>query len=370
MEAVRFNVKLGGSPLLPAAEAGENLSTWFSGNLYDDGAPTIEHTEDNHVLATKLLESLESPEQSEDFADFGWMEAPMDLELFEQSLTPLLDDSLLVNPSTPEAYSHNQVSQSNVKPDEHLYDTLELMLKQLQDEQVGSGSSSPELFPSLSAALVANPSHQLDSVGSVSIADPPADAAADVAADVASDLLDALIQGKMEESASLSELADIAFEWMEMSIPPETPSTPSSLEDSVQSPACSGSPSTTDTESSQYSGEWEEAPKKPARSSRYSRSSKPSEPPAAGLKASGRGRGRRTRIPPEDRLLRKKEQNKTAATRYREKKKMELGVVHEQEMELEKQNRKLQQEHDSLVQELHFMKKLMRDVFRKTSSSR
>lgn len=53
-----------------------------------------------------------------------------------------------------------------------------------------------------------------------------------------------------------------------------------------------------------------------------------------------------------------------------EKKKMELGVVHEQEMELEKQNRKLQQEHDSLVQELHFMKKLMRDVFRKTSSSR
>jgi len=44
-----------------------------------------------------------------DFADFGWMEAPMDLELFEQSLTPLLDDSLLVNPSTPEAYSHNQV---------------------------------------------------------------------------------------------------------------------------------------------------------------------------------------------------------------------------------------------------------------------
>lgn len=121
----------------------------------------------------------------------------------------------------------------------------------------------------------------------------------------------------MEESASLSELADIAFEWMEMSIPPETPSTPSSLEDSVQSPACSGSPSTTDTESSQYSGEWEEAPKKPARYSRYSRSSKPSEPPAAGLKASGRGRGRRTRIPPEDRLLRKKEQNKTAATRYR-----------------------------------------------------
>jgi len=97
---------------------------------------------------------------------------------------------------------NEQVSQSNVKPDEHLYDTLELMLKQLQDEQVGSGSSSPELFPSLSAALVANPSHQLDSVGSVSIADPPADAAADVAADVASDLLDALIQGSHISSSN------------------------------------------------------------------------------------------------------------------------------------------------------------------------
>lgn len=46
-----------------------------------------------------------------------------------------------------------------------------------------------------------------------------------------------------------------------------------------------------------------------------------------------------------------------------------MGIVYEQEMELEKQNRKLQKEHDSLVQELRFMKKLIRDVFHKQSSS-
>jgi len=49
---------------------------------------------------------------------------------------------------------------------------------------------------------------------------------------------------------------------------------------------------------------------------------------------------------------------------------MELGVAHEQQMELENQNRKLKRQHDSLVQELRFMKKLARDVFRKSSISK
>merc|ERR1712071_527258 len=100
-------------------------------------------------------------------------------------------------------------------------------------------------------------------------------------------------------------------------------------------------------------------PKKAPRLSPSSRSSKTTSVAAAAPKAT-RGRGRKARIRPEERLLRKKEQNKTAATRYREKKKMELGVAHEQQMELENQNRKLKRQHDSLVQELRFMKKLAR----------
>ena len=119
----------------------------------------------------------------------------------------------------------------------------------------------------------------------------------------------------MEENATLVELADIAFEWMETAIPAEAPSAPSSPEELPQSPTCSGSFTTTDTESSQ-SSEWEEAPKKAPRLSPSSRSSKTTSVAAAAPKAT-RGRGRKARIRPEERLLRKKEQNKTAATRYR-----------------------------------------------------
>ena len=42
--------------------------------------------------------------------EFGWMEAPMDLELFEQALSPLFDDSFLVEPSIPETLPYNQVT--------------------------------------------------------------------------------------------------------------------------------------------------------------------------------------------------------------------------------------------------------------------
>jgi len=346
MEAVQFNAKLGEAPWLHSAEVGEDLGTWFSGNLYDDGAATIEQAGNHHVLGSKLSEPTEGSNQNEDLTDFGWMEAPMDLELFEQSLTPLFDDSFLAAASTPETFSNNQVSESNVKPDEQLYDTLELMLKQLQNEEIEVDSPSSELYPSLSGVV--------DDT--------------DAVYDVASDLLDALMQGKMEENATLVELADIAFEWMETAIPAEAPSAPSSPEELPQSPTCSGSFTTTDTESSQ-SSEWEEAPKKAPRLSPSSRSSKTTSVAAAAPKATS-GRGRKARIRPEERLLRKKEQNKTAATRYREKKKMELGVAHEQQMELENQNRKLKRQHDSLVQELRFMKKLARDVFRKSSISK
>ena len=60
-----------------------------------------------------------------------------------------------------------------MKPDEQLYDTLELMLKQLQNEEIEVDSPSSELYPSLSGVV--------DDT--------------DAVYDVASDLLDALMQG-------------------------------------------------------------------------------------------------------------------------------------------------------------------------------
>lgn len=71
---------------------------------------------------------------------------------------------------------------------------------------------------------------------------------------------------------------------------------------------------------------------------------------------------RKKTLKADDRRLRKKEQNKTAATRYRIKKKAELDILLEEEANLEERNRCLQKHHDELANEVRYLKKLMREV--------
>lgn len=71
---------------------------------------------------------------------------------------------------------------------------------------------------------------------------------------------------------------------------------------------------------------------------------------------------RKKSLKPEDRRLRKKEQNKTAATRYRIKKKAELEILLEEEAALDERNRQLQAQHDELASEVRYLKKLIREV--------
>jgi cyclic AMP-dependent transcription factor ATF-4 len=79
---------------------------------------------------------------------------------------------------------------------------------------------------------------------------------------------------------------------------------------------------------------------------------------------------RKKSLKTEDRRLRKKEQNKTAATRYRIKKKVELEILLEEEAVLEQHNRKLQKRHDDLANEVKYLKKLMRELFTSRSVKR
>lgn len=65
----------------------------------------------------------------------------------------------------------------------------------------------------------------------------------------------------------------------------------------------------------------------------------------------------------DDRRLRKKEQNKTAATRYRIKKKVELDILLDEEAALEQRNHQLQMQHDEMANEVRYLKKLMREIF-------
>lgn len=89
--------------------------------------------------------------------------------------------------------------------------------------------------------------------------------------------------------------------------------------------------------------------------------------PAAPVKQERRGRkpAKGSKDPltyVRDKALRKKEQNKTAATRYRQKKKEELHVTLAEEDELQKVNDDLQKEKEAVAGELRIIRGLLRQM--------
>ncbi|XP_029160022.1 activating transcription factor of chaperone isoform X2 [Nylanderia fulva] len=66
----------------------------------------------------------------------------------------------------------------------------------------------------------------------------------------------------------------------------------------------------------------------------------------------------------EDKKVRKKEQNKNAATRYRQKKKQEIKEIQGEERELADHNEKLKNQINDLQREIGYLKGLMRDLFK------
>lgn len=73
---------------------------------------------------------------------------------------------------------------------------------------------------------------------------------------------------------------------------------------------------------------------------------------------------RKNRRSPEDRQSRKKEQNKTAANRYRLKKKAETEILLDEERELQNQNDKLRKQYDEIRREASYIKRLLRVAFK------
>lgn len=66
----------------------------------------------------------------------------------------------------------------------------------------------------------------------------------------------------------------------------------------------------------------------------------------------------------EDRQSRKKEQNKTAANRYRLKKKAEIEILLDEERELLKRNDTLKSEYQDVGREVKYIKNLLRELFK------
>lgn len=83
---------------------------------------------------------------------------------------------------------------------------------------------------------------------------------------------------------------------------------------------------------------------------------------------SGRKPGSRSAKDPltylKDKALRKKEQNKTAATRYRLKKKQELAVTLTQEEELQKEHDELSAEKEDIRRQVIMVRQLLREMIK------
>lgn len=84
-------------------------------------------------------------------------------------------------------------------------------------------------------------------------------------------------------------------------------------------------------------------------------------PPTPKRTPQGRG-GRKSKLSKTDKKERKKEQNKTAAVRYRQKKREELDNLTKQETALLQSNKKLQEEVDSITAEINCLKRLWGQV--------
>lgn len=89
----------------------------------------------------------------------------------------------------------------------------------------------------------------------------------------------------------------------------------------------------------------------------------PSKKKSSGLHGVTKKRTRAYGRNPDEKRSRKKEQNKNAATRYRQKKKEEVGVIMGEERILMDKNKRLSTSHKDLVRETKYLKSLLRELF-------
>ncbi|XP_034046561.1 activating transcription factor 4b [Thalassophryne amazonica] len=90
----------------------------------------------------------------------------------------------------------------------------------------------------------------------------------------------------------------------------------------------------------------------------------PASPDAASVKVKPQWHGGERAAPraPKDRKLKKMEQNKTAATRYRQKKRAEQEALLAEHTLLERKNMELTEKAESMAREIEYLKELMEEV--------
>lgn len=301
--------------------------------------------ENRRKLATQLLEALDSSQQQHDEPYGAWLEEPMDLEVFGLSLaqsSPLqLDENEIFPVESP---LDAEVPLSPIQPSspDGLY--------QLQEDLIPTKISEPiEAAPLQNEELLESLEMLLDQIAEDDSLTPEQTEIIDEDDETAA-LLDSLINGDSTNSQDGNELDQFITLFAETETDQHTsPVDCRATSDSTISPK--------NIKSEPTDSEW-----LPSTSS--GRKATPSRSTTTLRKT------RKRAFKAEDRRQRKKEQNKTAATRYRLKKKAELDILLDEESELEKRNRQLQMKHDELANEVRYLKKLMLELFNSRNEKR
>ncbi|XP_038639509.1 cyclic AMP-dependent transcription factor ATF-4-like [Scyliorhinus canicula] len=146
------------------------------------------------------------------------------------------------------------------------------------------------------------------------------------------------------------------------SSPPHSPVESPDRTVSERSPQNSGSSLESVSEGSPQTSASSPGDCSPTRPKPYDRPSADSVGSLSKVKVSGEPRG-------TEKKLKKMEQNKSAATRYRQKKRAEHGAIVVECSVLEEKNKTLQEKADSLAKEIQYLKGLIEEV-RKAKSSK
>jgi len=329
----------------PAFENDSFNSTFVLSERGDGNFGIAENaTENRSKLAAEMLKELESSQAQNYDPCCGWLEEPMDLEVFGQSLVespaiPLGDEAnyFPLSPSPSSPLTPQATTPIHPASPQELYPAQgDLFLSKDDVPVIAIPAENEELLESLELLL-----HEIESTS-----DQPQ--VIQEEEDITSALLESLMNGHVAEEQVNEELAEFMMlinkpkiELRAVSASPIVPIPPASIGSTIRI----GSSKSKDPE-------WIPTPRTSGRKSNSSQpiATTPRKPRKKSLRA-------------DDRRLRKKEQNKTAATRYRIKKKVELDILLDEEAALEQRNLQLQKQHDELANEVRYLKKLMREIF-------
>ncbi|CAK9817065.1 Activating transcription factor of chaperone [Anthophora plagiata] len=294
-------------------------------------------------VASKLLEELDEWIKEEPFSD--WLEEKIELPIFEELPVP---ENGQIKPT-----SYNEIAKASQQDD------AQTLLQELVTTALGEVEACHQIVPSLSSALT-----------------PPQSPPPHKSLNVDTQLLVTLqpVQPLYSNHQSIYDVVipeeksyvnEVPVQWNTKNIPLDPLNAdvthdlavwdeyvPLYTEDIPPSSPCTSSGgSCTSSEDSVDDPDWIlESGKKNAKQSTCASSKNRQKP--------------YSRPTVEDKKVRKKEQNKNAATRYRQKKKQEIKEIIGEERELIEHNEKLKNQVTDLQREIGYLKGLMRDLFK------